>query len=92
MLKPKAAIPAPVEQIVIPTFKVLNINGKEIAHAKTYAEACNQGMLLSPDSDFMIKEGTRKAEVMDLAFRRWHNWFYNPDRKIVEVEGGFRLV
>ncbi len=66
------------------TFKVLNIHGKEIVQAETFKNACDIGMLL--DRDFLIKEGNRKAEVMDIAFRRWHKWWNEKIKKGKECQ------
>lgn len=71
-------------------FKILNLYGKEIGAAKTFKEACDKGMALN--IDFMIKEGTRKAEIMDASFRNWYKWWHSPERKIVDIGDGFRLV
>jgi hypothetical protein len=72
-------------------FKVLNSNGKIMGVENTYRDAINLGMSMF-ESDFMVKEGTRKTEKIDESFRRWYNWFNSPERKIIKVDGGFRMV
>ena len=72
-------------------FKVLNLHGQKIFTAETFQEACDKGVV-ALGGDFMIKEGTRKAEIMDLSFRNWYKWWTNPERKVVDTGDGFRLV
>ena len=71
-------------------FKILNLHGKEIDTAETFQEACDKGVALG--GDFMIKEGSRKAKIMDSSFRNWYKWWTNPERKVVDTGDGFMLV
>ena len=62
-------------------FKVPNIHGKEIWQAETFKEAVDIGMLFN--EDFMVKEGTRKADIIDQSMRDWHRGWNNPELKSV---------
>jgi len=72
------------------TYKVLNLYGKAMMEGETFKEACDKGMILN--EDFIIKEGTRKAEIMGITVRSWHKWWNSPKRKIINTGDGFRLV
>lgn len=71
---------------------IMNIAGKKIAEAETFQGACIKGIEMLNGEEFRIKEGSRKSEVIDKAFIDWMWWVGSPERKVIEVPGGFKLV
>lgn len=72
-------------------FKVLNVNGKEVGQSNSFKRACDVGLLIFGDSDFLVKEGNRKAEKVDHGLRLCINRYNDMNRKIIKSDAGFRL-
>ncbi len=74
------------------SFRVLDLNGKDISECASFKEAMETGVRLLDGAEFLVKADGRKADKIDKLDIKWLKWWNDPSRKLVDTDNGFRLI